>query len=245
MNSDDSNRVSIEDGTVEERYVAFCDVLGFSSAVTADFNAASKVYVDFINQVRMLGTFGKAQITVYSDSILISARELMPVLSTTQFLWWGALLNDWLIRGGIAHGRVWELQQERDLFVVSEPLVKAAQIEQKVRVPAVQISPDISIPEEYWIHRLAEGPFQSPLIHFNGMNIVNPFNRYWFRSARQRVVQLLDVYPQHSEKYYWFLALAQSVENGEPLIPGDVLTSLRERGVIEFVPNSAEQPSAT
>lgn len=232
-------KVKIDDGSIKARYVAFCDVLGFSNAVENDFSAAAQIYVDFVNSVRSMGTFCSAQVTVYSDSILVMGDELAPVLSTVQMLWWAALLNNWLIRGGIAYGNVWQIQEGSDLFIVSEPLVKAAKIEKTIRVPAIQISPDIQIPEEYWVQRFATDLLSTPLLHFGGMNIVNPFNRYWFQSARTRVQQLLDQYPQHSDKYYWFLALADAVEMNQSLVPQHVIESLQKQGIIEFVPNGS------
>ena len=231
-------QVVVEDGAVRERYVAFCDVLGFSNAVKKDFVAASKVYVDFINSVRLMEPIGPAEVTVYSDSILVTSDELAPVLSTVKLLWWAALLNDWLIRGGVAYGRVWQHQTGKDLFVVSEPLVKAAQIEKTIRVPAVAVDPSIAIPMELWLPRFASGPLSGSLLHFGGMSIVNPFNPFWFQSAYTRVAQLLEDSPQHSEKYYWFLALAEQVgANEAALVPPEVLATLEQQGIVKFVPN--------
>lgn len=231
------NKMTAEDGSIGERYVAFCDVLGFSNAVTKDFIAASKVYLDFINHVRLMEPIGPAEVTVYSDSIIVTSDELAPVLSTVKLLWWAALLNGWLIRGGVAHGRVWQHQTGKDLFVVSEPLVRAAEIEKKVRVPAVMIDPAIEIPAELWIPRFAAGPFSSSILHFSGMNIVNPFNPYWYQSAYTRVGQMLNDHPQHSDKYYWFLALAEQVGKSDAaLVPAEVLASFLEQGIIKFVP---------
>jgi len=231
------DKITIEDGTVRNRYVAYCDVLGFSAAVTSDFSEASKVYVDFINQVRTMETIGPAQVTVYSDSILVAADDLAPVLSTVKILWWAALFNDWLIRGGVAYCRVWQYGNGNSLFVVSEPLIKAVQIEKATRVPAVQISPDLEIPESLWVTRFARSPLSTSVLHFGGMNIVNPFNPFWFQSACTRVAQLLERYPHHSDKYYWFLALAEQVQNSAAaLVPAEVLSSLQARGIVKFVP---------
>lgn len=238
------DKVTAEDGSIKQRYVAFCDVLGFSDAVKKDFISASKVYLDFINHVRLMEPIGTAEVTVYSDSIIVSSDELEPVLSKVQLLWWSALTNNWLIRGGVSYGRVWQHQTDKDLFVVSEPLVKAAQFEKSVRVPAVLIDPAIEIPPELWMARFANGPLSTPILHFNGMNIVNPFNNFWYQSAYHRVEQMIEDYPQHSDKYYWFLALAGYVgSSSSPLVPMDVLTSFKDQGIIKFLPSEFDEES--
>jgi len=233
-------RIDIAEGDVQYKYVAFCDVLGFSNEVMSDFDAASKVYVDFINSVRTMQNIGTAEVVVYSDSILVTGDDLFSVLQAVNLLWWSALLNDWMLRGGVAYGRVWTRREGTHLFVVSEPLVKAAQIEKSVRVPAVALAKDIEIPEEAWVHRFSAGALSTPLLHFGGLNIVNPFNSFWFQSAITRVSQLLERFPMHSDKYYWFLALTGEVNVDAPLVPPAVLKSLQEQGVIEFIPHGSE-----
>ena len=71
----------------------------------------------------------KANISVYSDSILIVCSELAPVLHAAQSLSFATLAQNWLIRGGIAYGRYWENRQDGSLFVVSDALVRAVHLE--------------------------------------------------------------------------------------------------------------------
>ena len=90
--------------------------------------------------------------------------------------------------------------------------------------------------------RFANGTLSTPVLHFGGMNIVNPFNRFWFQSAYTRVAQLLEVFPRHSDKYYWFLALAEQVgDDAAALVPPDVLSSFQESGIVKFVPAEESQ----
>lgn len=175
----------------------------------------------------------KAEISVYSDSILVVCSELPPLMYAVQSLWWATLTQNWLIRGGIAYGKYWEARENGSLFVVSDALVRAVHLEASVRVPAVAISPEVELSIESWVTRFSQGPFATPLLHFQGINLVNPFNPYWFASARMRVSQLWSEFPQHEEKYRWFLALSDALERGETLVPDVVVQELLKLGVIE------------
>ena len=62
------------------KYVGFCDVLGFSSAVLSDFDAAVAVYQQFRSDIRNWYFASRAKVSVYSDSILIVGDDLPPVL---------------------------------------------------------------------------------------------------------------------------------------------------------------------
>lgn len=57
-----------------------------------------------------------------------------------------------------------------------------------------------------------------PLLHYDGQNIVNPFNRFWFMSDEIAWKQMKSKWPEHSSKYVCFLGLATEVEN-EELLP--------------------------
>lgn len=218
---------------IPNKYVAFCDVLGFSYAVENQFDATIRLYKEFKDRIADWPFPEKANVSVYSDSILIVCDELPPLLYAVQTLWFATLTQNWLIRGGIAYGKYWEDRSNGNLFVVSDALVKAVRIESSVKVPGVVLSPEIDVPLSAWVARFRDGPFSAPLLHFDGLNIVNPFNPYWFASARMRVAQLWEEFPQHSSKYEWFLKLSDQVETQEPLVPEQVVSELLSLGIIQ------------
>lgn len=221
------------DEPIPNKYVAFCDVLGFSSAVEHQFDATIALYKEFKERITDWPFPEKANVSVYSDSILIVCDELPPLLYAVQSLWFATLTQDWLLRGGIAYGKYWEDRSNGNLFVVSDALVRAVRLESKVKVPGVVLSPEVDVPLSAWVTGFRDGPFSAPLLHFDGFNVVNPFNPYWFASAKMRVLQLREQFPEHSAKYEWFLKLAQQVEAQVPLIPASVLKELLELGILK------------
>lgn len=228
---------------VTAKYVGFCDVLGFSSAVLNNFDSTVALYRQFQQDVREWPFPTRAEVSVYSDSILVVSEDLPAVLHTVVSLNWATLLHGWLIRGGVAHGQYWESRENGNLFVVSDALVKAAHLEKTVKVPAVVVSPEISLGIEAWVPRFEHGPFKCPLLHFQGHTVVNPFNSYWFASAIARVRRQLEADPEHGNKYNWFLALAEAVARDDLLIPESALAKMLELGVIEQRAPNAEPPA--
>ena len=148
-----------------------------------------------------------------------------------------------MIRGGIAYGRYWEEKANGNICVVSDALVRAVRLESTVRVPAVAVSPEVNIELSIWAARFAYGQFVTPLLHFGGHNIVNPFNRYWFASARTRVCQLRGRFPQHEEKYKWFIELSDAVERDDILVPQAALDEMLRVGILHERTNVHEPPS--
>ncbi len=215
------------------RYVAFCDVLGFANAVQDRFDETIQVYTDFMKRMRDWPMPEKAEVSIYSDSILIVADDLPSILHAVKNLWFATLTQDWMIRGGIAYGRYWEQRENGHLFVVSDALVRAVKLESTVSYPAVAFSPEIVLDPRYWMPRFEHGPLVAPVLHFQGLSFVNPFNPYWFASAGMRAAQLLDKFPQHEKKYKWFLGLCESVQRDDVLIPEATLAELLRLGVLE------------
>ncbi|WP_247258080.1 hypothetical protein [Pseudomonas moorei] len=222
----------LSDDVIPNKYVAFCDVLGFSHAVENEFERTILLYKEFSQRISEWPFPERANVSVYSDSILIVCDELPPLLYAVQSLWFATLAQDWLIRGGIAFGKYWEDRSNGNLFVVSDALVRAVHLESTVRVPGVILSPEVEVPLGTWFARFCDGPFAAPLLHFDGLNVVNPFNPYWFLSAKNRVAQLLIKYPQHSAKYEWFLKLAEHVGDDKALVPEEVEKELLAMGAI-------------
>jgi hypothetical protein len=182
------------EGSIDSRYVGFCDILGFSNRILTDFDETLNVYKQFANTLLSLPV-NKVEVTMYSDAILVVGDSLGPVSSAIQSLWFIALANDLMVRGAITKGRYWERRQGNHMLVASDALVRAVKLERSVGVPAVVIADDIEIPDDFWLHRFAAGLFQTPILHFRDRNIVNPFNTFWFRSAAVRASQLM--WPAH------------------------------------------------
>src|SRR5258705_10321367 len=90
------------------KYVAFCDVLGFSNAVLNRFDETIAVYANFIGRMRRWPLPDKVVLSMYSDSILLVSDDLHPMLQALQSLWFATLTQDWMIRGGVAYGKFWE-----------------------------------------------------------------------------------------------------------------------------------------
>lgn len=216
------------------RYVAFCDVLGFANAVQERFEEIFEIYDQF---TRMIGEWPfpeKVEVCVYSDSILITSSELEPVLKAVQSLSFATLGHDLLIRGGIAYGKYWERRDNGNLFVVSDALVRAVKLESNIKMPCVGFSPEVVIPVQAWVPHLLDEIFLTPVLHFKDITVVNPFNKFWFASAQNRVVQMLGRFPEHAKKYEWFLELASAVERRDELVPKDVIDFWLASGVIKL-----------
>ena len=222
-----------EPAQISMKYVAFCDVLGFSDAVLTRFDETIAVYTEFAQSIRKWPFPQKVTVSVYSDSILVVSDDLPPLLDALKSLCWDSLRHDWLIRGGIAHGRYWEQKEKGNLFVVSDALVRAVRIEKSVKVPAIAFSEELALGIEAWVPRFSHGIFNAPVLHFNGLSFVNPFNPYWFATARMRLATLLARFPEHRNKYSWFLALAEAVERDDVLVPDAIIEQLLELGIIK------------
>ncbi|UPG88189.1 hypothetical protein L2Y96_12240 [Luteibacter aegosomaticola] len=241
-NSDESFDQTTLPEDSELHYVAFCDILGFSSMVASDFDRTLEIYKGL---ARLLGqdifASSEVKITMYSDSILIVGKELRPVLKAVQGIWFFALASDLMLRGGIAKGRYWERKRGNDLLVVSDALVRAVKLESMVSIPAVMLADDIELADELWYPQLLGDPdavVVTPLLHFRDRNIVNPFNRYWLLSAGNRAQSLMASNPAHKEKYLWFLALHQAVTERRQLVPKGLIDRLVREGVVGFVPHN-------
>jgi hypothetical protein len=112
-------------------------------------------------------------------------------------------------------------------------LVEAVRLEKEISVPAVVISPKIEIPVQYWIPRFANGsPFATPLLHFQDRNIANPFGLYWGTTAGMKVSALRSRYPEHAQKYDWYLDLLAALKGNEPLVPKHALDWMLENGLL-------------
>ncbi|WP_374626396.1 hypothetical protein [Pandoraea sp.] len=225
--------------TITNKYVAFCDILGFSNKLAHDFDKTLDVYRRFGERLDPT-LFPGVELTVYSDAILLTCDELWPLLKAVQILWFVAMTEDLMIRGGISYGRYWERRQGGSFMVVSDALVSAVKIEASVGVPAVVLADDIELDLEYWVPRFQHGPLFTPLLHFRDRNIVNPFSPMWGVSASVRATMMMNESPAHKEKYLWFLALYKAVSEGETLVPGAKYNEMIKKGILKWIPPENE-----
>ena len=67
---------------IAEQYVAFIDVLGFSSLVEADFDGIVKVYDRMIKSTDILEKLGQdVSFHVFSDTFIIASPQLTRLVS--------------------------------------------------------------------------------------------------------------------------------------------------------------------
>lgn len=230
---------------VEQRYVAFCDILGFSAKLANDYEGTLDVYRRFAERLDPELFRSEVKITMYSDAILLTSRELRPLLTTLQVLWFTALSEDLMLRGGVSYGRYWERRHGDHLMVVSDALVAAVKIEGMIGVPAIALADDIEIPLDFWVARFAHGPYAVSLVHFRDRNIVNPFTPFWGTSAAQRCRQLMEKSPAHKQKYLWFLALYEAVSSNATLVPDHAFREMIDKGIIKWTPPNSDTETAT
>jgi len=215
----------------ENHYVAFVDILGFGSQIERNFETMLSVYENLVgdsqelhesleNTAAFLGMRLDVTLKVFSDAFLLTSSHLDGLIHAVKAIHMVTLFHDCLVRGGIAYGKHLEVNDSRNIYVVSQALVKAVGIEKKIRHPCVAIHDDVEIPGEWWDPACSN--FQRGVLYFEGMRIVNPFNLFWGFSAMRRVRRLLDQYSQHSKKYQWFLKLYEVVGSDIPLIPPNV-----------------------
>ena len=218
----------------QNKYVAFCDILGFSNFVLTNFDDTISLYKDFKKE---LGNdlFPSLEISLYSDSILIIGDNLIDVSKALQILLWTALRYNWLIRGGVSYGKHWKEESDNNLFIVSEALVKAVSQEKTIKHPVIVISDEILLGIDYWVHLFANPVFALPIIHFNGLNIINPFSLYWFSSAEMKLHDLKSQYPNHSEKYQYLLDLVEAIKQYKNLVPPAIFDELIIKGIIKKI----------
>lgn len=212
----------------ENRFVAFVDVLGFGGRILRDFDGAFQSYRALLDQWRTVWRAGPGVgVTIYSDSVLLTAETLRPLTLAVNTLCFASLMSDALVRGGIGFGKHLEVHEARNVYVVSEALTRAVDVEKRVSVPCVGLHDSVDVPPDWW----AIPSSQRPVIHFEGLTLVNPFGAFWFRSAAGRVQVLMERHPEHHGKHDWFLRLYASVESNAPLVPPEfVSNSLGPRG---------------
>jgi hypothetical protein len=212
-------------------YVAYCDILGFSELTTSHFDATLKLYSELGDVITGFAQ-EDVEVTIYSDAVLLTSLSLTRISQAVQNLWFFALQHNMMIRGAITQGKYWELRRGKCLLVMSDALVRAVRLERLVGVPAVVLADDIEVSGDLWAARFRLGAVAAPLLHFRDRTIVNPFNLFWFRSARGRATLLMEEHPKYRDKYLWFLALHAAIEADAELVPPEALAKLLSSGTL-------------
>jgi hypothetical protein len=130
------------------------------------------------------------------------------------------LMEDFLVRGGIAYGPHVEVERGGTMLTVSAALTRAVQLEKIVKRPCVVIDDGIELPEALWFEQRIPS---TAVLYFDGLRLVSPFGVAWFRTAGWRARRLLKMYPEHADKYKWFLSLYDAVNRRELLRPPDII----------------------
>jgi hypothetical protein len=218
---------------IQNKYVAYCDILGFSNKVEREYEETIKACKRLLRYFEVINN-DKVQATMYSDAILLVSDELPALLSSIQNLWFVVLSDFLLIRGAVTYGKYWQHTQNDSKLIVSDALVRAVQLEKTISIPAVFIADDIEIEDKFWMLRFCDkGVFGTPLLHFRDRNIVNPVNPYWFQSARMRIFTMMEEHRRYVDKYLWFLALLDAIEANHDLIPPNILKRFLDDGVLK------------
>ena len=211
-------RDPFEHASAEVRYAAFVDVLGFGVQVLNDFDSAFQTCREILNNWRWHYEFSPdVPARIYSDAILLTAKNLGQLIGAIVTLNMVTLKGDCLIRGGVGSGRHIEVSEGDNVYVVSEALTKAVQLEKGIVWPCVALCKDIMIPPHWWNLRLRN--IQRGVLYFDDLIIVNPLNIYWGHAAQARVRQLADAYPKHRAEYDWLLRLTEAIFSDSPLVP--------------------------
>jgi hypothetical protein len=206
------------------RHVAFLDVLGFSAKVLSDFNGTVSLYEELVSGWQIHNrVYSQVQLTIYSDSMILVSNELPPLLQAVTSLHMITMGLSCMLRGGIATGLHVSSSGGQDIYVVSEPLTRAAALEKIVRDPCVAIHESVEIPDRWWPANLPN--VHRPILWYEGRRIVNPFHRYWYRSGQIRAKELRALYLDHRSKYDWFIRLYEAVGREDPLIPPELIVS--------------------
>lgn len=100
---------------------------------------------------------------------------------------------------------------------MSEALVRAVAVEKTVRSPCIALDERIVPPPGAWFPY--ENNLHRALLYYESRWLVSPLSVAWGVSAATRVENLKAEYPEHSDKYDWFLEFHRHIFDEEPLIP--------------------------
>lgn len=209
---------AFDDIDVEYKYVAFLDILGFSNMLINKFEETLNIYEKVIDMMRFpeIIDFG-VDIKMISDSIILVSSDLRAIIQCAGVVQFNTLFERSLVRGGIGYGKHTEKQNGKNQYIASQALVKAVLVEKTIERPCVALHEDIKIPDDWW--SINTPPVSRMLHYYEDLNIVNPLNLLWGRSAIGRVLTMKNEYPEYSEKYDWFIKFCTLILEGHQLVP--------------------------
>ena len=208
----------LKNAVPEDKYVAFIDILGFGNQVLMKFEKIISIYQEILDDIRIVDVVKhNVSIQIYSDSILLSSTELAPLTQVVKTILMQTLRKGFLVRGGIGYGQHVEVCDGPNFYVISQALVHAAAVEKSIKHPCVAFHESVHIPVEHW--RAEVPPFLRTILYFDGISIVSPLNIFWGTSAIGIVTTLSEQFPEHKDKYNWFLRLCDAIVREDAMVP--------------------------
>lgn len=218
-------------GKVEHKYVAFCDLLGFSNAILTDFDKVLLIYQDF-NKALDGHRAIFSDVGLFSDAVVITSDSLEEVCSAVQILYAVCIRHGFLMRGGVGYGKHWKRMTSNDILLASEALVKAVSIEKSHKKPVIIIDPQIKLTfENCWIDSFRDF-FEMPILYYEGDIIINPFGMYFYNTGIHLLKDLKAQNPRFADKYDYLLGIADAKENNYSFAPPEVIKELLDKGII-------------
>lgn len=218
-------------GKVEHKYVAFCDLLGFSNAILTDFDKVLDVYKDFNEALNGHRTIF-SDVSLFSDAVVITSDSLAEVCSAVQILYAVCIRHGFLMRGGIGYGKHWKQMTANDILLASEALVKAVGIEKSHKKPVIIIDPQIELTFENCWSNSFRNFFEVQILYYEGDIIVNPFGLYFYNTGIYLLKDLKAQHPRFADKYDYLLSIGIARENNYCFVPPDVIKDLLDKGII-------------
>ncbi len=84
-----------------------------------------------------------------------------------------------------------------------------------------------------WIHGFVKKIFDLPIIHYDNMNIINPFNNYWFKSAEIILTHLKIKHPEHNDKHNYLLEMIEAIKKSKEFVPRNIIDDLLSKKIIK------------
>jgi hypothetical protein len=205
----------------EKRYVAFIDILGFGKQIIDNLEETINIYQKILNDLRIVEILDSCvSVQIYSDSMLLTSTKLMPLANVVNAVLMQTLRCGFLVRGGIGYGEHVESSNGPNFYVISQALVNAVEVEKTIKYPCVAFHESVHIPEKYWNAELST--YSRTILHFDGISLISPLNIFWGTSAISIVTRLSERYPEHKQKYDWFLNLCSAIVRGDDMIPNKI-----------------------
>lgn len=224
-------------GKVENKYVAFCDLLGFGNAILSDFDKVLEVYKDFNEALNSHRTIF-SDVSLFSDAVVITSNSLGEVCSAVQILYEVCIRHGFLMRGGIGYGKHWKQMTSNDILLASEALVKAVRIEKEHKKPVIIIHPQVELTfENCWFNSFRNF-FEVPILYYEGDIIVNPFGLYFYNTGIHFLENLKAQNPGFADKYDYLLGISIAKENNYSFVPPNVIKNLLDKGMIAPIGDS-------